>query len=668
VEPLAVAPSAAPRTPAADAPGSPTVGGSRRGLPVLGALALAAIAAWAWMGRGTDDGMPASPVSTATPLPSSPPAPVEPTAPAAAPARVAVLPLRADPADAALVAIANGLTDGLSEILARQPRMAVVARESSERVDIDAPAAALTSLDADLLVTGRVLQRDDGEVAVEIALHRPGAKAPWIGRYARPREQVFRILGPLLDDLARIDLPLTTEAGASALRAAPETVQDLYWRAQAEFTPGSGSATENAQRALATLAELKAIAPDFALAYAQEATVHTRLGISGAIALDAAAEAAIAAADRAIALDPDLAEGHLARGFAATMQWRSIEALGPARRALELAPNDARALNLMGNALAYAGRLDEALAYTSRAESLNPLTSWVAVRNSWVTVLGGRKDQALAEAVALEQQVGKPLRLGSPPRIHIAFGEPARALAAAGSRQPGDVVVLTYARTAALQLLGEPQRARAELDAAAPLVPAMPMYGDLRLRETLLAGDAAGFAARLREAPPIAQSPWREVLLATALVHAGEPREALRLFGQVFGEPHQRELLAYSWFPTHSGVSAIADWVALRRLLGVSHAPERAAYDAFIDGFVRGGVRVPMLAYHRAVGAALHDDAAAADQLLGEAIAAGWLDPIALRFDLAWAPYRDAAWFRQRVTEVDARIRAERRAAGLSAD
>jgi DNA-binding winged helix-turn-helix (wHTH) protein/TolB-like protein len=655
-------PPATGSAPTKDAtPASAARRGNRVRIAAFAAVAIAALGFAIGARRDADPQTPpASPTVTAPRAAAPPPS-------AAAPLRIAVIPLRAAPGDDALAAIANGLTDGLIETLARQPRMAVLARESSERVGDDPPATAIPALAVDLLVAGRVLPGADDRVTIEIELHRSGGALPWIGRYERPRTQVFRVLGPLLDDLSRVDLPIATEAGTKALQDAQERVQDLYWRAQAEFAPpGVGTMAERARRALAALHELHTIAPEFALGHALESSVHTRLGITGAVALDEAAAAATAAAERAIRFDPDLAEGHLARGFAATMQWRSIEALGPARRALELAPNDYRALSLMGVVLAYAGRLEESAAYSQRAETLNPLTLWVAARNNWAMVLGGRDTDALAVLDALERQAGQPLNTGSAPRIHIAFGSPARALHSAGPRQPGEVVMQGYARAAALQLLDEPALAKAELDALAPLLPAMPMYADLRLREALVSGDAAAFADRLRGTPSLAMAPWRDVFLATALAHAGDERGALRLFGEVFADPHQRELLAYSWFPTHSGVSTIADWVALRRAQGVQHAPELAAYEALVDGFQRGGVKVPMLTYHRAVGAALRDDADAADRLLGAALAAGWLDPVALRFDLAWRAHAESDWLARRRAEVADRVQQQRREAGFA--
>ena len=75
----------------------------------------------------------------------------------------------------------------------------------------------------------------------------------------------------------------------------------------------------------------------------------------------------------------------------------------------------------------------------------------------------------------------------------------------------------------------------------------------------------------------------------------------------MFADPQQRELLAYSWYATHGGLSALADWVALRRAQGVAHAAERAAYDAFVDGFVRGGVAISHVDDDGAVRLSVHE-------------------------------------------------------------
>jgi TolB-like protein len=584
-----------------------------------------------------------------------------------APLRVAVLPLRAESPGETADDLAAGLTDGLIEALSRQPRIAVTARESSEQVDSSDPGAALQALGVDRVVAGRLSLRDDGVVSVDITLHRAQGLPAWTQRYERPRAQAFRMLGPLLDDLQGEALPIGSEAGLRALSAASERVQDLYGEASLQLSLlQRASPQAGAETALASVDRLIAEDPDFAPGHAMRARLFTMMANRGEIDLEAASREAKAAAERAIALDPDLLEGHLAAALIATMQWRSIEAIGPAQRMLELAPNDYRSLTLMGNVLAYTGRVDESRAYDARADALNPLMSRVAMRNRWFKVLEGDRDAALAADDQDERSLGMPFAASTRIRTLVAFGEPGRALAEGGQRTEREAAITGFARAAALQVLGEPGAARAELDAIASKLPTMPVYLDLRLREALLAADAAAFVADLDAARvPPAQSPWLETMRATALAHAGDRDAALRAFGRVFGEPRHRELLVYSWFATHSGISFLADWIALRRAAGLSHAAELAAHDAFLKHFIDGGVKAPMLWYHRAVSAALHDDPAAADRLLGEAIAKSWLDPIALRFDFAWTPYADQAWLARRHDDLAARVQEQRRLAGM---
>ncbi len=667
-------PLPAPVTQPVSAPAATTaaiVPPPRRSAPaaIIALLAVAiVIGVLVWHSNRSEPEAEPEPVAQAAADAATPRAdPSGPSTDADAPLRVAVLPLRAETPGEAADDLAAGLTDGLIEALSRQPRIAVTARESSERVDASDPGAALQALGVDRVVAGRLTLRDDGMVAVDITLHRARGLPAWTQRYERPRAQVFRLLGPLLDDLRGEALPIGSEAVMRALQGASERVQDLYGEASLQLALlVRGNPHSNPEAVLAAIDRLIAENPEFALGHAMRAALFTRQANVGAVDLGTAAREARASADRAIALDPDLLDGHIAAGFVATMQWRSIEALGPAQRALELAPNDYRALSLMGNILAYSGRVDDAYNYAARADALNPLHRQALVRHGWTKVLGGDRDEALADIDALEREIAARIPFGSRTRILVAFGEPGRALSIEGKRVAGEAAVARFARAAALQLVGEFAAASIELDSIALRPPTMPLYLNLRLREALLTGDAAGFVARLDAATaPPAQSPWLETLRAAALAHAGDSDAALRAFGRVFGEPRNRELLVYSWFATGSGISFLADWIALRRAAGMSHAAELAAHDAFLKQFIDGGVKAPMLLYHRAVSAALHDDPATADQLLGEALAAGWLDPIALRFDLAWTPYADAAWLAARRAEVAARVLEQRRIAGL---
>ena len=80
------------------------------------------------------------------------------------------------------------------------------------------------------------------------------------------------------------------------------------------------------------------------------------------------------AAERALALEPDLAEGHAALGFvrlAYDWDWSGADA--SMRRALELAPGNAEVLLAAAEVAATLGRLDESIALCRRVIALDPL-------------------------------------------------------------------------------------------------------------------------------------------------------------------------------------------------------------------------------------------------------------------------------------------------------
>ena len=77
--------------------------------------------------------------------------------------------------------------------------------------------------------------------------------------------------------------------------------------------------------------------PTFARAYAGIANCDARL--VGWYGVQIPVEEILAMADKALALDPDLAEAHAARGEALRVAGRSEEAIAAFERALELDPN-----------------------------------------------------------------------------------------------------------------------------------------------------------------------------------------------------------------------------------------------------------------------------------------------------------------------------------------
>ncbi|TMA31672.1 MAG: tetratricopeptide repeat protein, partial [Deltaproteobacteria bacterium] len=138
------------------------------------------------------------------------------------------------------------------------------------------------------------------------------------------------------------------------------------------------------------------------------------------------------AADKAIALGPELPEGYIARAsMRAATQWDWEGARSDFQRALTLAPENADALTTYAlYVLRSLGRLDEGIAVSRKAAQLDPLNGRIFSGLASLLVGAGRLDEARAAAErSLEinpEQAFAPAWLGF---VLLLQGRPAEALA-----------------------------------------------------------------------------------------------------------------------------------------------------------------------------------------------------------------------------------------------
>ena len=179
----------------------------------------------------------------------------------------------------------------------------------------------------------------------------------WSERYDRPYKDLFA----LQDEITR--------AVAGALKT--KLLPGEHAAAQSEQPPSGNLEAYNAllqgrfyyprgteadiRKAIEFFAQATQLDPRYALAWSELSRAWTVLSgdfLEGAAAQEAYAKAR-EAADRALALSPDLAAAHNARGDLLQLvdfDWRGAEA--EYRRALELSPNDAQAKFNLGAQLA----------------------------------------------------------------------------------------------------------------------------------------------------------------------------------------------------------------------------------------------------------------------------------------------------------------------------
>lgn len=204
-----------------------------------------------------------------------------------------------------------------------------------------------------------------------------------------------------------------------------------------------------------------ALAPDLAVAHAVRAAVLARKG-------DAAG---IAAADRALALDPKQALALRAKGILALHQARWAEAEGLFSSALALNAKDGHALLGRGEARQQLGRSADALADLDAALAIDPMPE-VREQRAYALSQLGREPEALAEAdraVAAQphDRLARMIRVD----IRVRFGkqEEARAdLDALIAEQP---TAGLYAMRARLWPASDRAHRKADLDAALKLDP-----------------------------------------------------------------------------------------------------------------------------------------------------------------------------------------------------
>jgi tetratricopeptide (TPR) repeat protein len=137
--------------------------------------------------------------------------------------------------------------------------------------------------------------------------------------------------------------------------------------------------------------------PRFAPAYAAMTMAYVELFEVGILSADQTYGPAKQAAERALALDDELADAHCALAFAKLVfdyDWQGAES--GFQRALALSPNHADAFDLYGRLCSAQQRYDEAIAMQRRAQEPDPLAHRVDIATALLRA--GRQAEALEAA------------------------------------------------------------------------------------------------------------------------------------------------------------------------------------------------------------------------------------------------------------------------------
>src|SRR5438552_12305197 len=291
---------------------------------------------------------------------------------------IAVLPfdnLSRDPDNAFF---AEGVQDEILTRLAKVADLKVIARTSTQKFK-SAPTdlrEVAKQLDVANILEGSV-QKVNDQVRVNVQLINARTNAQlWAEIYDRKLSDIFAVQSDIAKTVADTLQAKLTGAEKQMMAAQPTTdtaAYELYHKGRSLWEKRSG---DNIPKAIAFYEEAIARDPNYALAYAGLSSAYIILPFwAGVDRLDASSKAKDAAL-KALRLDPNLAEAHLALGK--VLFFSEIDLAGALReyqRAIELKPNDATAHHWLRNdALAALGRFEEAIAQCKRAVELDPLS------------------------------------------------------------------------------------------------------------------------------------------------------------------------------------------------------------------------------------------------------------------------------------------------------
>ncbi len=345
--------------------------------------------------------------------------------------RVAVLPLTCIGADPEDTYFTDGMTEELTYALSKVPGMHVISQTSVMTYKTQRRTIAQIGRE---LGVGTVLEGSVRRAAERFRIHVQLVDVSteahlWSDRFDRNVEDVFAVQSEIAECVAHtLRLQLVPQSEIDSTCAEPACTAYLkgrhYWNKRSRA---------GLVRALEMFRKAAHIDPTFAPAYAGLSDTYAILADRGYMKPQEAYRKARSAAEKALSLNPQLAEAHAALGlvmqylegdlvaaersyrdaillnpsYASAHQWYSLllsemgrkgDALAESQLAVEASPRSPVIVASRGDLLRKVGRIEEAKAQFTRALEIDPTFSGVRSHLAELNLSCFEWDEALAQA------------------------------------------------------------------------------------------------------------------------------------------------------------------------------------------------------------------------------------------------------------------------------
>jgi TolB-like protein/tetratricopeptide (TPR) repeat protein len=288
---------------------------------------------------------------------------------------IAVLPFADESQNRDQGYFSDGLSDEMIDMLAKIPGLRVPARTSSfyfkdrqaTLADIGKMLNVTNVLEGSVRKSGSAMR-----ISAELIRISDDTRV-WSETYDRKLDDVFKVQDEIAGAVvAALKISMLGEPKARAAPTRSSAAYVHYLRAVEAFRGSGNDETPDARADLEKAIELD---PSFAQAWQALGSWELNAFVgSGAGSYDQVHHDALTAFQRALSLDPDLADAHaeLARLYY-MLDWNAAAALPELERALAIDPKNVSALWLTGYIADSEGRFDEAVAMHNRVRDLDPL-------------------------------------------------------------------------------------------------------------------------------------------------------------------------------------------------------------------------------------------------------------------------------------------------------
>ncbi len=313
---------------------------------------------------------------------------------------LAVLPLENLSGDASQDYFADGMTEALITDLAKIGALRVIARPSvMQYKGVQRPLSDIgRELNVDTVLTGSVMRSGDRmRIAVQLT-HVATDRNLWAESYERDLSDILALQRDVARDIAgeiRITLTPQEEGQFTSVRPVNPEAYDHYLRGKFYLHRQD---KDNNEIAVTSLERSVESDPTFAAAHAELAQAYTWKIFLFSPEDEQLAEKAFVSAEKALALDPNLAVAYLARGrllWTPANHFPHEKAIREYRRALELDPNLDEARNQLALVYNHIGAFDEALRELEQAVATNPHNNLAQFRIGETILFQGKYEQAL---------------------------------------------------------------------------------------------------------------------------------------------------------------------------------------------------------------------------------------------------------------------------------